>query len=551
MPPTEFQPEPRTGAPPRWRYSLSARLIGWLLVAIVGTFALVGYLTARQHRRHLEAATQAAAERVSDIVKRSTSQYMLRNDQEGLHQLMATIASEPGVVRIRIFNQEGRISYSTDPHETNTMVAKDAEACYGCHAAGQPLTHLDRPDRFRIYRFDHTPVMGVINPIENRPACANAACHAHPPEQKILGVLDTNLSLATTEAGLAESTRTMTTYTLLGALLVSLLTGVLIWRLAGAPLQMLQAGTERLAAGDLGYQIPLRSRDEIGRLAASFNQMSGELADARSSLETRVEEKTRELKTAHAQMLQAEKLASIGKLAAVVAHEINNPLAGVLVYTKLLRKWTTNGADPSRIAEMRDSLAIMEAEVLRCSDIVKNMLTFARAMPMNLGWNDANLMAQRCVRLVQHKLQLAGIQLHLELAADLPPVWCDIAQVEQLLLALVINAIEAMPRGGNLWVRSRLLPARELELQVQDDGPGIPPEMSSRLFEPFQTTKESGGVGLGLAVVHQIVERHHGRISVQSDGRGTTFIVTLPVGESGEDAARKRGTEPWQTKAVC
>jgi signal transduction histidine kinase len=143
---------------------------------------------------------------------------------------------------------------------------------------------------------------------------------------------------------------------------------------------------------------------------------------------------------------------------------------------------------------------------------------------------------------VQHKLQLAGIQLHLELQPDLPPVFCDLAQVEQLLLALTINAIEAMPRGGNLWLRSRLLPSRELELQVQDDGPGIPAAVSAHLFEPFQTTKESGNIGLGLAVVHQIVERHHGRIVVDSEaGRGTNFIVTLPVGEGGEQHSKERG----------
>jgi two-component system NtrC family sensor kinase len=542
MPPTESTPAPRARSWLGWRHSLSVRLIGWLLAAIFATFALVGYLTIQLHRRHLEAATQLSAERVSDLVKRSTSQYMLRNDRDGLHQLMATIASEPGVVRIRIFNQEGKISYSTDPRETNTLVAKDAEACYGCHAAGQPLARLDRPDRFRIYRVDHSPVLGVINPIENQPACSNAACHAHPPEQKILGVLDTNLSLAPTEASLAESNRTMLTYTVLGALLVSLLSGLLVWRLAGVPLGLLQDGTEHLAAGDLRYQIALDSRDEIGLLAASFNQMSGQLADAHDHLEARVEQATRELKTAHAQMLQAEKLASIGKLAAVVAHEINNPLAGVLVYAKLLRKWTAAGADPVRLAEMRDSLAIMESEILRCSDIVKNMLTFARALPMNLGWNDVNLVSQRCVRLVQHKLQLAGIQLHLELQPDLPPVFCDLAQVEQLLLALVINAIEAMPRGGNLWLRSRLLPTRELELQVQDDGPGIPAAISARLFEPFQTTKESGNIGLGLAVVHQIVERHHGRIVVDSEaGRGANFVITLPVGEGGEPHSKQRG----------
>jgi two-component system NtrC family sensor kinase len=528
------------------------RLIGWMLAAIFITFALVGYLTIRLHRHHLESATQLSAERVSDLVKRSTSQYMLRNDREGLHQLMATIASEPGVVRIRIFNQEGKISYSTDPSETNQYVAKDAEACYGCHAAGRPLVRLDRPDRFRIYRANGEPVMGVINPIENQAACSNAACHAHPPEQKILGVLDANLSLAQAEASLAESNKAMLSYTLLGALLVSLLTGMLVWRLAGAPLRLLKRGTERLASGYLGYQIPVRSRDEVGELAASFNAMSGELAEARNTLEVRVEQKTRELKAAHEQMLQTERLASIGKLAAVVAHEINNPLSGILVYAKLLHKWLDRGADASRLPEMRESLHVMEAEIRRCSAIVQNMLTFARATPMNLGWNDANQVLDRCIRLVQHKLELAGIQLHLDLEPELPALWCDAAQLEQLLLALVINAIEAMPRGGNLWLRSCSAPERTLELKVQDDGVGIPPEIVPRMFEPFQTTKESGGVGLGLAVARQIVDRHRGQISVSSEpGRGATFIIRLPLGgPPDQPGAREQGEAQWKTKAV-
>jgi two-component system NtrC family sensor kinase len=253
-------------------------------------------------------------------------------------------------------------------------------------------------------------------------------------------------------------------------------------------------------------------------------------------------------------MLQTERLASIGKLAAVVAHEINNPLSGILVYAKLLHKWIDRGADPARQPEMRESLQVMESEILRCSAIVHNMLTFARATPMNLGWSDANAVLDRCVRLVQHKLDLAGVQLHLELEPELAAVWCDPGQLEQLLLALVINAIEAMPRGGSLWLRSRSLPeSREVELQVQDDGAGIPPEILPRMFEPFQTTKESGGVGLGLAVARQIVERHHGRIEVVSEpGHGAKFVITLPLGGPQDPSgAQKQGEAQWETKAVC
>ncbi len=520
-------------------HSLSAKLIVLLVAAMAAIFALLGYLNIRLHRQHLESATVVSAERVSDVIKRSTSYYMLRNDRDGLYHIMGAVANEPGMVRIRIFNQEGRISFSTDPKEANTYVDKRAEACYGCHAQAKPLVRLNRPDRFRIYRLPNGErALGIINPIENRPGCSNGGCHAHPASQQILGVLDTTLSLARADADLAESSRHMAAYTLTAVLLISLLSGLFIWRVVHGPLATLKSGTEHLTSGELGYQIDVRSRDELGEVAASFNKMSQQLRDAREeitawahTLEARVELKTQELNRAHEHVLHTEKMASVGKLAAVVAHEINNPLAGILTYAKLLKKWIGKD-DEARRLEILSSLDLIESESRRCGEIVKNLLTFARATPMNFGPGDLNGVIERCVRLVQHQLDLASITLQRDLARDLPPVLCDPAQMEQVLLALIMNAIDAMPRGGNLTLRSRRLPdSPEVELQVQDDGVGIAPEVLPNLFEPFFTTKERGhGVGLGLAISRSIIERHRGRIEVSSlPGQQTTFTITLPV----------------------
>jgi two-component system, NtrC family, sensor kinase len=527
--------------------SISAKLIGSLLAVMVVIFALLGYLNIRLHRQHLEAATLASAERVSDVINRSTTYYMLRNDREGLYHAIQTIADEPGMVKVRIFDQEGRISYSTDPAEVSHVLDKTAEACYGCHTQSQPLARLNRPDRFRIYRNGggHR-VLGIITPIENQPGCSNADCHAHPASQQVLGVLDTNLSLVKTDAQLADSSARMLFYTAGAMLIVAVLSWLFVWRVVGEPIKALKNGTEHLSQGNLGYQIEVRSQDEVGDLAHSFNGMSLQLRAANEeivawaeTLEDRVDQKTKELKRAHDHVLHVEKMASIGKMAAVVAHEVNNPLSGILTYAKLLRKWVASGqAEREKREEAMQCLEMIAAESRRCGELVKNLLTFSRTAPMNVEPTDLQAVIDRCLLLVRHQLELGGIQLQLKLAEDLPRVPCDPAQIEQVLLALIMNAIDAMPRGGNLWIEAGLSGNKtEIKIRVRDDGAGIAPDVLPQIFEPFLTTKESGhGVGLGLAISRGIVERHNGRIEVESElGRGTTFTVTLPA--QGNDAA--------------
>jgi len=531
---------------PSWRHwkhkasSLSAKLVLSLIASMTVVFGLLGYLNIRLHRQHLEQSTLASAERVSDVIRRSTTYYMLGNDREGLYHVMRTIGDEPGMERVRIFDQQGRISYSTEAAEVNHTVDKGAEACYGCHAQSQPLAKLNRPDRFRIYRnaAGHR-VLGIITPIENQPSCANADCHAHPASQQVLGVLDTNISLAKADTQLAQSTNRMLAYTIAGMIFIGALSWIAVWWVVGRPIKALKSGTEKLAQGDLGYQLKVDSRDEVGELAHSFNDMSLQLHAAHEevvawnkTLEERVDQKTRELRRAHDHILHAEKMATIGKMAAVVAHEINNPLSGILTYAKLLHKWLERGTLPEeKRHESLQCLDLIAGESRRCGDLVKNLLTFSRTAPMNPEPTDLNVVVDRCVRLVVHQCELNGIQLHTELETGLPKVHCDPSQVEQVLLALTMNAIDAMPRGGNLWLTTR--PGKEpqeAEIEVRDDGTGIAPEILPQIFEPFLTTKEaSHGVGLGLAISHAIVERHHGRIDVQSElGKGTRFTVALP-----------------------
>ncbi len=524
----------------RVRYGLGTKLIVLLLGAMLLIFGLLGYLTIRLQRQHLEAATLLSAERITDIIRRNTSDYMLRNDREGLHHAISAMASEPGVVRLRVFDRQGQISYSSDPSEINRAVDKDAEACYGCHAHQQTLTRLDRPDRFRVYRAQGQRVLAIISPIENQLECSNAECHAHPASQQILGVLDTHLSLARTDQQLAEGSWRMLACDALAMAAIAFLSWIFIRRVVDRPLKELQDGTKRLSEGALGHQIELHSKDQIGDLAESFNVMSLQLQAANEqlvswgrTLEERVEQKTSELRRAHDEVLHVETMASVGKMAAVVAHEINNPLSGILTYSKLLKKWVDKDqVGGEKKQEAQQCLDLISSESRRCGELVRNLLTFSRQSPMNVQSTDINRVVEQCTMLLRPNLKIAAIDLHCTLADGLPRLHCDPSQIEQVLLAVIVNAADAMPKGGNLWIDSRLSDdGSRVALTVRDDGSGIPPEVMPKIFEPFVTTKENGhGTGLGLAVSRGIVERHSGKISVESEvGKGTTVTITLPV----------------------
>jgi two-component system NtrC family sensor kinase len=249
-----------------------------------------------------------------------------------------------------------------------------------------------------------------------------------------------------------------------------------------------------------------------------------ELNIAHQELSTYVQQ----LKESQEQLIQAEKLTSLGQMAASIAHEINNPLAGVLVYTQLLSKKVAS--DTFKEEEALDYLSKMESEVNRCSRIIRNLLDFARQKELMLRLVDINRVLEQVLSLVGHQAQLQNIEVVKEFSPSLPNVMADFDQLQQVFINLTLNAIQAMPDGGKLTLRSSAVDG-EVRIDVQDTGCGISKENLGKLFTPFFTTKAKGkGVGLGLAVVHGIIERHKGRIKVQSEvGKGTTFSVYLGV----------------------
>jgi two-component system, NtrC family, sensor kinase len=516
----------------RIRFGLAAKLAICLVASTAAFFALFGFLNIRSQRRHSEELVQQSAENISEVILRSTDYEMLHNNRDALSNIIQEIGRQPGIDGIHILSKDGRIALSTDAAEIGHAVDKNAEACRGCHARNLSLAELPASDRVRIFQSARGQrALGVIRPIVNQPKCSDAACHAHAPSQRVLGVLEANVSLGRVDAQTAEY-QAYLIWMLVGAVvLISLVSAVFVWAVVYRPVKELTRGTRRVADGDLEYRIPLLSGDELGDLAVSFNKMTAEVAGVQAEIEERVRVKTAELERAHTAIVRSEKLASIGKLAATVAHEINNPLFGILTYARLILR-DVEKTEISSKDEVCDQLRTIERESRRCGDLVKNLLTFARQAPSHREANDARTLVDRAVSLVRHKLELQGIELVEKLAADAPPIYCDASQVQQVVLVLLVNAAEAMPAGGRLELSTEVDPNGEsVRIRVRDTGAGIPPDVLPQIFDPFFTTKEDQQrTGLGLAVARSIVEQHGGEIAVQSSpGEGTEFTVALPV----------------------
>jgi two-component system NtrC family sensor kinase len=375
-----------------WHFGLAAKLALSLIGATAALFALFGYFNLRDQRRHSEEMVLQTAERITDVIQRSTRYEMLRNDRQALYNVIQELGSEPGIRRIRIFNKEGRITFSTDAAEVNRVVDKRAEACYGCHAQSAPLAKLNRPDRARIFEGKGERLLGMIRPIDNAAVCAGC----HPAGQRVLGVIDADLSLAAVDAQTAQHRAHLVVFMALTLAMIWLVSVAFIWGVVYRPVKELTAGTHRVADGDLNYRLPVRSRDEIGDLAASFNKMTAEVAGGRAEIEERVRRKTAELDQAHRSLLANEKMASIGKLAATVAHEVNNPLFGILTYARLTLKEVEKGPAASR-TEIVEQLGIIQRESKRCGDIMRNLLTFARQAPSHRESNDLNTLIGRAL----------------------------------------------------------------------------------------------------------------------------------------------------------
>ncbi|CUS83227.1 sensor histidine kinase [Candidatus Kryptobacter tengchongensis] len=519
--------------------SLAFKLFILIFILILGITGIFSTLIIRWQTQKCLQISMENALKTSDLIKRATHYSMLHNRRDDIYQIIKMLGQQPGIEVIRIYNKRGEITFSTIPHEVGKVMSVESEACNVCHRSGKITVPAEATQLTRIFHStDGYEVLGAINPIKNEESCYNANCHAHKKEQTILGVFDVMISLKDMRRNIEKLTKIQYASGIAMLLIISIFVLIFIWKFVNIPLRKLTYGTREIMNGNLDFRLDLSSKDEIGLLAESFNKMTERLKQAHEellnwakTLEQKVNEKTAELQRAHAYMLQIEKMASLGKLSATVAHELNNPLEGILTYAKLLkRKLQNEKINEDEKEEILNELSIIIDETARCGNIVKNLLLFSKQKVGEFKDEDICQVIKRSVNLISHHLQMNNIKLELDIPENPVFIFCDAQQIEQMLIAMEINSIEAMPDGGTLKIELKEINSDKIQIKVIDTGVGIPEEILPHIFEPFFTTKKEGkGTGLGLAVVYGIVERHAGKISVESKvNHGTTFTVTLP-----------------------
>ncbi len=531
---------------------LAFKLSVSLTIIVVLIAAISGYTLQRAQQSQLLRTMILGADQLSKSITSATWHSMLADDRGSAYQIMGTIAEKQGIDRIRMFNSEGQLTFSTDAAEARMINAGGCQVCHqlprsGLHPvqqAGSRPQQTAPGDGVRIVTStDGYHSLNVATTIYNERSCSQAECHAHPEKVRVLGVLDVALRLDV----LDQEAATMRGNVIITAVFQILLAGsmivLLIRRFVGVPIRDLIAGTKSVAKMDLDNPISIRNKSqELEELEESFNIMRvrlrtalRELNESANLLEARVAERTEQLKAAHQKLLHNDRLASLGQLAASVAHEINNPISGVLNLSMLLERIMKEGkVPPGREEECKKYLARISQETSRVGRIVCDLLAFSRRSKPQRSAADLNQVVRTTVSLVGHKLKLNETQVDLQLAPDLPPVKCDSSQIQQVILNLVLNAAEATHarQGSTVSVRTRRSDdGQQVELLVQDNGEGIAPENLRKIFDPFFTTKPEGkGVGLGLAVVYGIIQAHDGDIDVKSQmGQGTVFTVSLPL----------------------
>lgn len=504
--------------------SLAGKLILTVGILMSAGGILFGLIVIKYNEESMMKNLSQYAHLSASHIKSGLHYGMLTAQPEVIQQTVDVLGSVEGVKDIRIADAKGKIAYATDSSEVGKTMPVDIKEL----KAGPPSKVTTEVMDGRVLK--------IRAPVLNEPSCYTASCHFHPKDKEVLGVLETSFRASKIEA----LTRQNVIATLfVGAVLVGMFSVFLcitLYKFVSKPVALMEEGMKRLGRGDFDQPIEINTRDEMGLLARTFNSMAQDIKRYKEnmenwtkSLQEEVEKKTAEIVKAQEQLIDAEKLASLGRMAAGIAHEINSPLTGIVTFAHLMRKRV-----PPEDKDDAEDLDVIIEQANRCSKIIKGLLGFARKGTQEKIQVSVNDLLEATIAMVRNQARFHNVQLEIDLK-PIPPLTIDPNQFQQVFLNLLSNAADALNEVGLIKIATRAASedSREfVEIEFTDSGPGIPPEHLGKIFEPFFTTKPVGqGTGLGLPISYGIVKKHGGDILVQSEvGKGTTFTIRLPVG---------------------
>lgn len=539
--------------PRQWfRSTIYSRVI--LIIALMTLFLFIsfGLIYRSVHENQLNEIIMQSGNNVGSIVEGAMYHSMLENNKSELYNTIDVINTLPSIDEVNLYDGENYLVYGS----FSLYDDLSNPDCIDCHDDMNSLFprttksyHIfDKNSKCESTTFDKHRQLLIRTPIMNEPSCSTTECHAHHPEEDILGSLIIKMPLKQLDTAVQQSSIDFYVMAIISSLILLGLLIVLTTRNIKKPLNALLQASKAVASGQFNTRIDIDNNqlDDMRLVAVTFNDMLDNLQQATIELENwsqqleyKVLKKTEMLRSAQNELIQLERIASLGKLSASVAHELNNPLSGILIYTKLITKQLSNAElYTSKKDSMLKHLSLIESETKRCGEIVRGMLNFSKKEQDNLSVMHLHQILAETFELMSHPVKIAGISFITDFAATKDLIKCGPNQIKQACVALIMNASEAVAENGEIIMRTKNPNEQSVSIEITDNGAGINEEVLLHVFEPFFTTKEGvSGIGLGLPIVHGIVQRHSGKVEIDSEpGKGTTVSIILPLSEDKNEA---------------
>jgi len=480
--------------------SLISRVIILTLMLLSTGIGIFTLFHVQREERHLIAATRESAELLLSTVEKSIFNSMALGNSSEVQAILERVGESQQLAHLRIFHPDGTILKSSFPQEIGLRV----------NASDLALFVNRRQDG--IYHIGGEPVLGMVRPLITDSRCF--ACHG--PGAKVVGVLNLNYSLGEMMSRIRETSQFFLYSTIIVVVLLAIGISFILLRFVKRPIQAMAAVMAKVEEGDMTVRMDAHLNDEIGALMRSFNSMVENLERAQHELE----------KYHYQQMERADRLASVGEMATGIAHEVKNPLAGISGAISVLA--LDFAEDDPRTEVVQEVLG----QIKRLDKTVNDLLYFGRPGKPEFNFVDVNALVKSTLFFIAQHPEAKNIHRIKELTRDLPAVWIDEKQIQQVLFNVIINAIQAMPEGGTLSIETELAERgrnQAVRVRIIDTGKGISAEEMEKIFVPFHTTKTQG-TGLGLPICRQLMLQHGGDIRVESKvGEGTVVTIELPV----------------------